>query len=201
MTHSIQQRFANDVSQALQSSIDDVDEEKLEDVVSELIEHSTDVTDPEQGRVYQMSGRVMDAERKEPITVTLDSPTIAELTSIIGPAVMSAGSLAAGTQDWVPIGFALLSVFSAVRDGRVTEVEPDVAMTYAIGWDMSDAGENRVPQNELEARVIEESKKHNQKEEMDEKDLEDAIWRLKQMGCISGKSRLKFMEGCTVKYK
>lgn len=165
MTHSLQRRFADYVSEALQSSIDDVDEEELEDAVGELIEHSTDVTDPEQGRIYNMSGRVMDAERKEPITVTLDSPTIAELTSIIGPAVMSAGSVAAGTQDWVPIGFALLSVFSAVRDERVTEVEPDVAMTYAIGWDMSNAGENRVPQDELEARVIEESKKHNQKKE------------------------------------
>lgn len=201
MTHGLQQRFAEDVTQALRSSLDDVDEEELQDAVEDLVENHTDIDDPELGRFYQMSGRVMDAERKEPITVTLDNPTKAELVSILGPAIMSAGSAAAGSQEWVTIGFALLSVFSAVSDGRVTNVEPDVALTYAIGWDMSNSGREKVHQDDLEDRVIEESKQHERKKRMDEKDVERAIWRLTEMGCVSGENMLDFREKCTVKYK
>lgn len=201
MAHSIHNRFVSDVTKAVQKNINVEDQGKLEEAVRGLIEDHVDVDDPELRRIYNMSGRVMDAERREPITVTLDNPTKADVLSTLGPAVMSIGSAATGAQDWVTAGFVLLSVYSAVSQGRVTPVEPDVAMTYAVGWDLSNAGEETVEKDELVAEVIEKSKEHHEKKEMDKKDIESAIWKLSQIECISGDNILKFREKCTVEYK
>ena len=177
------------------------DDEKLREGVERLIDSHVDIHDPESEYIYNMTGRVMDAKRREPIEVTLDNPTKAELVSVLGPAGISALSAASGSPDLITVGTALLSAYAIVAQGRSVDIEPDVALTYAVGWDMSNAGEETVSIADLEKKVIEESMNHGIKKEMDEKDVEEAVWQLRKMKSIRGEAQLKFREKCTVKYK
>lgn len=195
MAHPLHIRFEENTLETLQKFHgEEIDEEMVE----QLIEDSVEVDDPEYGRIYQMSGRVMDAERKEPIRVKLDLPT--------GAAISSSTLSGINSPEALVVGAALLAIYSAVSQDRVTEIKPDLALTYAVGWELSDCGRDLVSRDELEKQAIQESKDHPEKVAMSKNDVEDALWELKDMGCISlknirGERKVHFKETSTLTYK
>lgn len=199
MANNLRQRFKEELTTSL-SAIDGIEEEMIEENVEELIDEYIHIKDPEAGRFYEMTGRLMDAKRKEPIRVTLTNPTKAEVTSILSSAIMSA-SWTTESSDLVTTGIALLTTYSVVAEGRSVNIGPDIALTYAVGWDISNSGEENVHRKELESQVIQESRTHEKKKEMNENDVENALWDLRQMGCISCENMIEFKEKCTMIYK
>lgn len=195
MAHPLQNRFEDNTQRALRKFYgDEIDEDAIEEVIEEYI----DIDDPEYGRIYQMSGQVMDAKRKEPIRVKLTLPTGAA----IGSSVLSG----INSPETLVVGATLLAIYGAVAQDRVSEIKPDLALTYAVGWELSNGGGDLVSRDELDEPVLEESKDHPEKVEMSKKDVEDALWELKNMGCISlktvqGERRIDFREESTLTYK
>jgi hypothetical protein len=195
MAHPLHNRFEESALRALREFYgDEIDEDVIEEVIGEHV----DVDDPEHGRIYQMSGRVMDGKRKEPIRVKMTLPTGAA----IGSSILSGMN----SPDTLVVGAALLAIYGAVAQDRVSEIKPDLALTYAVGWELSNGGSDLVSRDELDERVLEESENHPEKVTMSKKGVEDALWELKDMGCISlknirGEKYIDFPEKSTLTYK
>lgn len=174
MVHPLQNRVENEIVESLDKFEGvELDREKINPLLDECVEIDCEVC-----LSKRLSGSSLyDTKRREPITVRVN----------LRNALAGTSSLIAAFEipDLLTKGVVILLMLGASVLPTTERVKPNQALTYGVGWKLSEQEKLFVEKNHLIEEVVDASRNIDNITRMTEADVEHAIQELIEMECIT----------------